>query len=395
MRPRLVVLLSMIGAFLPLVTDGFLTAIRPMMTELSVGVSGGQLATSVALAGFAAAQLVVGAVADRYGRRPVLLTAVGLLMLASVGVGTASSFGALLAFRFLQGVAAAAGPVLSRTVVRDLCARVEGARVLSLVSMGLAVVPLAVPAVNAVVAARFGWRATLVTYVVYSTAALIATVAWYRETLVARDPRALSPRQMGIAALAILRHPPALGYTLCCVFGYGGLATWISAAPHLLYGYFSVPPAQFGLYWAIPVITYAIGAYASAHALSRYSTDAILTAGAAALILGGATLLTMEECNALTLAGFMAGVAIYNFGWSVVQPHAQAGVLAVQPERAGRISAILGFLQMLGGAGIGLVFGVLYDGSPRAAIVLIAASALSVTVVRVALISRPITRRAA
>ncbi|HXQ32266.1 MAG TPA: MFS transporter [Steroidobacteraceae bacterium] len=391
MRPRLVVLLSMIGAFLPLVTDGFLTAIRPMMTELGVGVGGGQLATSVALAGFAAAQLVVGALADRYGRRPVLLTAIGLLMVASVGVGTASSFGTLLAFRFLQGVAAAAGPVLSRTVVRDLCARVEGARVLSLVAMGLAVVPLAVPAVNAVVAARFGWRATLVTYVVYLAAALAATIAWYRETLAVRDPRALSPGQMGAAALAILRHPPALGYTLCCVFGYGGLVTWISAAPHLLYGYFSVPLGQFGLYWAIPVITYAIGAYASAHALSRYSTDAILTAGAAALLLGGGTLLALEEWNTLTLAGFMTGVAIYNFGWSVVQPHAQAAVLAVQPDRAGRVSAILGFLQMLGGAGIGLLFGVLHDGSPRAAVGLIVASALSVTVVRVLLISRHTT----
>jgi DHA1 family bicyclomycin/chloramphenicol resistance-like MFS transporter len=379
---RLIVLLSMISAFLPLVTDGFLPALRPMMAELGIDVARAQLAISVSLAGFAAAQLVVGALADRFGRRPVIVAAVCLLILASVGVGTAGSLEALLAFRFMQGLAAAAGPVLARAIVRDLCSRVEGARVLSLVAFGLAIVPLGVPALNALVAEAYGWRATLVTYVVYLGATLAVILAAYQETLAARDRRALSPGQMGDTAMTIARNPAALGYTLCCVFGYGGLATWISAAPHLLHDVYGVPAARFGLYWGIPVVSYAIGSWSSAWALGRYSSGAILTAGTCSLLAGAGLLAALYGRDALTLTGLMAGVGLYNFGWSVVQPHAQVGVLALQPERAGRVSAILGFLQMLWGAAVGVAFGWWHDGSPRTAVALLGAAAIAVAAMR-------------
>jgi DHA1 family bicyclomycin/chloramphenicol resistance-like MFS transporter len=385
---RLVVLLSAIFALQPLVTDGFLPAIGPMMSEFGIAIGGAQLATSAAFAGFAIAQLLVGALADRFGRRPVLLAAIVLLLAASAGAGLATSFRMLIGFRFLQGVAAAAGPVLSRAIVRDLCSRVEGARILSFVALGLSAVPLAIPAINAFVVARFGWRAALATYVVYLVAVLAMTARWYRETLVARDPQALAPRELGVAAVAILRNRPALGYLLCCVFGYATLATWIAAAPHLLAGFFAVPPTRFGMYWGIPVLTYAAGSFASARGLRRFSSDTILTTGAGLMLLGAAAGIATLAFQPRALTGFMAAIGVCNFGWAILQPHALAGVLASQPERAGRVSALLGFVQMLGGGGIGLVFSQLHDGTPSAAIGLIALMALVVTAARHLLIAR-------
>ena len=129
-------LLAAIAGFLPLVTDGFLPAMRPLMAELGASIGGGQLTISVALAGFAIAQLIVGVLADRFGRRPVLVSAICLFATASIGAAVAPSLPVLLVCRFLQGFSAAAGPVLARAVVRDLCSRVEGARVLSFVGMG-------------------------------------------------------------------------------------------------------------------------------------------------------------------------------------------------------------------------------------------------------------------
>ena len=107
MRPRLIVLLSAIGGFLPLVTDGFLPAMRPMMVDLGANIGGAQLTISLALAGFAIAQLIVGVVADRFGRRPVLLAATAVFTVASIGAAAASSLAVLLVFRFLQGFSAA------------------------------------------------------------------------------------------------------------------------------------------------------------------------------------------------------------------------------------------------------------------------------------------------
>ena len=388
MRARLIVLLGAIGGFLPLVTDGFLPAMRPMMAELGANVSGAQLTISIALAGFALAQLIVGVLADRFGRRPVLLGSIGVFAGASVGAALAPSLPVLLVFRFLQGFAAAAGPVLSRAVVRDLCSRVEGARVLSFVGMGMSAVPLAAPIINARVGVLFGWRATLIVYVVYLAATLWMTLAWFRETLVTRDPRALSPGDLGRATAALLRHPQALGYILCCVFGYAGLAVWISSAPHLVLKYFGQPAGRFGDWWAITAIAYATGGYLSAHALRIYSSDSMLRVGTTVLLVAGAALVLLQGLDRVSLTPFVALVAVYLFGWAIVQPQAQAGALSFFPQLAGRVSAVLGFLQMLGGAAIGLLFGYLHDGTPRFAVYLIASAALATAVARVTLASR-------
>jgi MFS transporter, DHA1 family, multidrug resistance protein len=388
LRVRLIVLLSAIGGFLPLVTDGFLPAMRPMMAEFGASVGSAQLAISLALAGFALAQLIVGMLADRFGRRPVLLGAIGLFAGASVGAAVAPSLAALLAFRFLQGFAAAAGPVLSRAVVRDLCSRAEGARVLSFVGMGMSAVPLAAPTINAQVGVLFGWRATLVVYVVYLAATLWMALAWFRETLATPDPRALSPGHLGRAMAVVLRHRQALGYILCCVFGYAGLAVWISSAPHLVIKHFGQPAGRFGLWWAITAASYAAGGYLSARGLRIFSSDTMLRAGAVVLLFAGAALVVLQNSGQISLNAFVTLVAVYLFGWAIVQPQAQAGALAFFPQLAGRVSAVLGFLQMLGGAAIGFLFGYLHDGTPRAAVYLIAAMALSTTVARVALASR-------
>ena len=387
MRARLIVFLAAIGGFLPLVTDGFLPAVRPMMAELHTDVPGAQLTISLVLAGFACAQLIVGTAADRFGRRPVLIVATCLFAFASIGVAASPSLGLVLAFRFLQGVSAAAGPVLMRAVVRDLCSRAEGARVLSLLGIGFAVVPLVVPAVNARVVVTFGWRAALIIYVLYLAATLAMAIGWFRETLAAPDPLALSPGDLLRVMGSTLRHPQALGYMLCCMFGYAGLAVWISSAPHLVSGYFGQPPERFGIYWAIPVATYVAGAYVSARALRTCASETLLKAGVVALMAAGIALLLLAY-RPVALNAFVAAVGLYNFGWAIVQPQAQIGALSFFPRQAGRVSAVLGFLQMLGGATIGLLFAYLHDGTPQAAALLIAASALATMVATVVLTAR-------
>jgi len=359
------------------------------MAELGASISQGQLAISMTLAGFAIAQLLVGVASDRFGRRPVLLAATALFAFASIGVAVAPSLATLLAFRFLQGLGAAAGPVIMRAVVRDLCTRVEGARILSYLGMGMGAVPLAIPAINAEVVTVFGWRATLVVSALYLVAVLGMTLAWFGETLAAPDPDALSPGGLGRVMRAVLGHRQALGYMLCCTFGYAGLAVWISCAPHLLLGYFHQPPGSFGLWWAIPVITYVLGGYLSARSLRRHSSDAMLKAGSALLLVAGAALVVMLAVGQLSLLAFVAGIGLYNVGWAIVQPHAQAGALSFFPHLAGRVSSVLGFLQMLGGAAIGQLFGYLHDGTPRAAVLLVAAAALAASVARVTLAARP------
>jgi MFS transporter, DHA1 family, multidrug resistance protein len=275
-----------------------------------------------------------------------------------------------------------------RAVVRDLCSRADGARVLSVVGMGMGAVPLVVPILNSEVAAAFGWRATLIVFVVYLIVTLSMALAWFDETLAAPDPNALAAGDLARALRGALGHRQALGYMLCCMFGYAGLAVWISSAPHLLLEYFHQPPALFGLWWAIPVAGYVLGGYLSARGLGRHSSDVMLQVGTTVLLVAAGGLVLLLAAKAVLFAPFMVFASLYTVGWAIVQPQAQAGALAFFPQIAGRVSAVLGCLQMLGGACIGLLFGYLHDGSPRTAILLIAFSALGAAAARVSLASR-------
>ena len=226
-----ILLLCLISGFLPLITDGFLAAIRPVMSDFQVPLSAAQAAISVVLLGCACAQLFVGALADRYGRRPVLSVAISLFIAASVGMAFAPSLPTLLLFRFLQGASAAAGPILARAIVRDVYNRGDGARVLSIVAMGLTLIPLLVPSLNAFIVAQFSWRATAVVYVVVLSIALVMTRQVLHETLRPEDATPIQFSNLGcIGASASWPISPAVGRVCDCCDARRRIASWHLAA---------------------------------------------------------------------------------------------------------------------------------------------------------------------
>ena len=377
-----ILLLCLISGFLPLITDGFLAAIRPVMSDFQVPLSAAQAAISVVLLGCACAQLFVGALADRYGRRPVLSVAISLFIAASVGMAFAPSLPTLLLFRFLQGASAAAGPILARAIVRDVYNRGDGARVLSIVAMGLTLIPLLVPSLNAFIVAQFSWRATAVVYVVVLSIALVMTRQVLHETLRPEDATPIQFSTVIDAARQALGNRRVLGYILCCVTGYGGLAVWVSASPPLITGWYGRPTLQFGLYWSISILAYLAGGWASVRLLRRTTPDRILAFGGYVVLAAAVALACAYHFAIHTLGAFLLGVSLYNFGWAMLQPNAQSGALAPFHSSAGRVSALLGFLQLTGGALIAQLFGRLHDGTPWAAVVLMSAAALGHVAIR-------------
>jgi DHA1 family bicyclomycin/chloramphenicol resistance-like MFS transporter len=376
-----IALLCLMSGFTPLITDGFLAAVRPIMLDFQVPLSAAQGTISVVLLGCACAQLFIGALADRYGRRPVLTASIVVFIAASIGVGLAPSLPALLVCRFVQGASAASGPILARAIVRDVYNRVDGARVLSVLAAGLALIPLLVPGINAYNVVRFGWRATAVLYVSVLLVALFMTRRYLRETLRPEDVTPFRISSVLSASREALANRRVLGYILCCVSGYGGLAVWISASPHLITGWFGTPPAQFGFYWALTILAYFSGGWASVRLLRRSTPDHLLLCGSTLLVAAAVVLTLAYHWLPHSLAAFLIGIGLYTFSWSMLQPNAQSGALAPFQASAGRVSALLGFLQMSGGACVAQLFGRLHDGTPRAAITLIGAAAvLNVTI---------------
>ena len=124
-----------------------------------------QLTISSYLVGFAVGQIVYGPLADRHGRKPVLLGAMALYCAASLACALSTSIEMLIAARALQALGGAGGIVLARAIVRDLYSGARAGRELSLIGAVMALAPVLAPLIGGVLQTGFGWRSMFFTLV--------------------------------------------------------------------------------------------------------------------------------------------------------------------------------------------------------------------------------------
>ena len=220
-------------AVLPFSTDVYLTAMVDLGREFGVAVVGVQRTLISFTLGFGLAHLAIGRIADQFGRRPTALVGLALYLAASALAVAAPTLDALVAARFLQGLAAATGPILCRTIIRDAAPPDQAGRWLAKNGAYLGLAPLTAPLIGALLAALGGWRAAPAFLVVYG-AALLVTV-WLRlpETRpAARGEAANLPILRALVEL--LAHRAFVAVAAALASGYGMLLTWLSTSAFLL-----------------------------------------------------------------------------------------------------------------------------------------------------------------
>ena len=171
--------LALLLGLQPATTDIYLPALPLLARELAAPMAGVQLTMSALILSFGIAQLFWGPVADRLGRRPVLLAGLAAYAVASVAGALAGHIEALVFWRAVQGATMAAAVVCARAMVRDLYEPTEGAKVMSLSLSGLGVIAITGPALGGLVAAAWGWRAALALVAAFGAATLAFVVPLY------------------------------------------------------------------------------------------------------------------------------------------------------------------------------------------------------------------------
>ncbi len=312
-----------------------------------------QLSVALYLAVNAVLQLFVGPISDKYGRRPVLLGAVALFILATIGCLLTSNVYVFLAFRMGQAVIVA-GMVLSRAVVRDTVPQDEAASKIGYVTMGMALVPMLGPAAGGVLDEAFGWQANFAMLLIGGIGVLALIWADLGETA----------RPSDITLLAQFREYPELirsrrfwGYALVMAFTSGAFFAFLGGAPFVGTNVFGLSPSALGLYFGMTALGYMAGNFVS----GRYS----VRAGINRMILWGTLIVTagLAVCLMLFLAGAAHPLAFFGFmttvglGNGLVLPNATAGMLSVRPHLAGTASGLGGAIQIGGGAALSALAG--------------------------------------
>ena len=359
----LALLLTTLVALGPLSTDLYLPALPGMTAAFATDVARVQLTLSVFLIGYAVAQLFYGPVSDRYGRRPAMLFGLVLYLLSSVACMLASSVDALIAARFFQALGACAGPVLGRTIVRDVYGPVQAVRVLAYISGAMAIAPMIGPFIGGWLTVWFGWRANFAALVLISAVQTVVVFRLLGESNAHKDPAATRPRRILGNFRMLLAGKTYLGYLLCVSFGYAVLFSFISGSSFVLVGLYGLSPQWFGASFGFVVTGYIVGTLLTARYTLKLGPGRMVGMGALFGIVPG----TLMAALAIAEVHSVWAVLLPMFGCTVatglVMPNATGAALAPYPKMAGSASALMGFVQMALAAAVGIAVGHAYDGT--------------------------------
>ena len=356
-------LLSTMMAALALSVDSTLPSMP--LTAADFGVSDGaiQRSLSIFMAGIAIGQLFYGPISDRFGRRPVLLVAFCVFLVAVAGCALSASIESFIVFRFVQGLAACSASVLGRAIVRDLFDREEAAKLLAYVMMLHGFAPIAGPVIGAHLTVAFGWRAVYWFLAIYGVLALAVTWRALGETLPARRLDALRPRPLLRTYARVLRTRDFVGYMLMLSACYCGLFAFLAASATSLINHVGVSVETYGYLFAGCMVVYVCGSWLSARLVGRRSIRGMIVTGGATMACAGAAMAGLGLATIDTAWAIALPMAGYMFAFSFIVPAGQAAAMSVFPDIAGAASSVLGFVQLTLSALTGLLIGHFADGT--------------------------------
>lgn len=325
-----------------------LNMIVPSLPSMARDLAAREAVVAISVSGYmmvsALFQLTLGPMSDRFGRRRVMLAALGLYAIASLGCALAPDVNTLLACRVLQGVIVA-GVVVSSAAIRDQYTARESAGKLGAISSAMAIAPMLGPIVGGLLDGALGWRWIFGLYTLLGVALLVLVWHDMGET---RRPGLPAPRRADWAAL--LGSARYWAYVLCAAFSVGAFYVFVTGVPYVATQSWHLTPAQVGI--GVGSITggFMLGAALTARLAPRRGTSVLIVVGrivpSVALLLAW-LLFAAGVTHPLALFGLTMFVGIGN---GLTVSNANAGALSVRPDLAGTAAGLGGALSIAIGA---------------------------------------------
>jgi DHA1 family bicyclomycin/chloramphenicol resistance-like MFS transporter len=350
----------------PLSMDMYLPALPQVSDALHSNSATVQLTLTACLAGMALGQLLVGPLSDRFGRRRPLLAGMVVYVLATAVCALAPSAPLLVGFRLVQGLAGAAGIVISRAIVRDLYDGVEMARFFSTLMLISGVAPIVAPVIGGQILRLTDWRGVFV--VCTAIGVLLTAVVWRSlgETLPPQDRHSGELAGTFGAFRRLLADRAFTGYVAAGSFAFAALFTYVSASSFVIQDVYGASPQTFSLLFGLNSIgIVGMGQLNGKVLVGRVDLDRVLVVGLALITAAGAMLLVFVSgvFGPASLPEVAASLFVMMASMGLVLPTTNTQALLRTKRNAGAASALIGTSSFLVGAVISPLAGVAGDGT--------------------------------
>src|ERR1700724_534041 len=342
-RITLLLLVAMTGVA-PISLYVLVPALPALATTFGRDISIAQMTVSLYMVGIACSQIIMGPLSDRYGRRPVLLAGLGLMVSPSAAFILAETLPQLIAARFFQALGGATGMVVSRAIIRDLYSRERISSMISLVIAVMMIAQMLSPLTGGLLETAFGWRAIF--YVITAASLVIAVAIAFTLPETRRDRAEGSGGFRGDVG-SLFTSRAFIGYVLCQVLGSQIIFAFARGGPYIVLTQMGRSSAEYGAWFATPGFAYLIGNLFCVRFAPRHSLEKLIWFGLA-LQLAGSLLNLVWGITGLNQApSWLFGTQmLVMFANAFVMSNSAAGAISVRPEAAGTASGAMGFLQM-------------------------------------------------
>jgi DHA1 family bicyclomycin/chloramphenicol resistance-like MFS transporter len=350
---RFTLFLGSIGALTSLSIDMSLPGVPSLEHDLGQVAGRGGLTLSLFLAGYALTPLVGGPLSDRFGRRPVLVTSLGLFAVSALACALAHSFAMLLVFRLLQGCASGVATTLPLAIVRDLlqgsAARQRNSEVTTVNNM----MPIVAPIFGSWLMILGSWRVVFISQAAFATAIVAALLLDFRESLPGANRQRLHPSHVVRNYLRLMRNRTFAGYSLIYGLNFACVFSFLSASPLILMQRMHVTRSAYTFFFAMNATGTILGSFTSGmlyrrkHQLRNMITFGLSLMVVASFIAAAVQLVRFHSPIAILIPAFLT-----LFGFGLTAPGITLEALEPVPHLAGSASGAQRSILMIFGSAV-------------------------------------------
>ncbi|AXV35738.1 Bcr/CflA family drug resistance efflux transporter [Aeromonas hydrophila] len=355
----LILLLVLLVLFSPLAIDIYLPAIPQMAEQLGAEVTLMQGTITWFLFSMGLGQLLVGPLADRYGRKPIALGGVLLYGLSALGAGFAVSLGELMLARVLQGFGACATSVAAFSVVRDSYGPKKSGQMISYLNGAICFIPALAPLLGGWLTAKAGWSANF--WFMAGYAVIVGSwLLWRMPETRPEETSSSGPLISWSRYSPVLRSPSFLFNATLCMLAMAVILAYVTAAPVQLMVKLGLDMSGFSYWFTANAALNILACFLAPRFIARVGPRRTLRIGLLVLLLSAIALtLAMHIEHPLAMMG---PVFLSSIGFAMILGAAAGMALAPFGHCAGTAAALLGLFQMSGsGALVGFIGVLMHD----------------------------------
>lgn len=339
-RWSLALLLACLGTLGPFSIDTYLPAFAGIAKTIGATPVQMQQTLSSYLLGFALMNLFHGALADSFGRRPVVLGGIAVFTLASVGCALSNTISALVFFRALQGMSAGAGMVVSRAIIRDMFPPADAQRVMSQVTIYFGVAPAVAPMVGGFLFVHADWHSIFWFLAIVGALLWVAMARLLPETLQPEARQAFNPGNLLRGYWSMARSPRFMALVLASGVPFNGMFLYVLSAPVFLGEHLGLAPGQFFWFFICTIAGIMGGAWLSGRLAGRIKPQHQVRHGFLIMLVVSLVNVALNLAFAPSAWWAIPPLAVFAFGWSLMVPVVTLMVLDLVPERRGMASSV-------------------------------------------------------